>query len=518
VRSKEVPRADEGASHLAARFSADLFSGNDQVAGDIEFMGAIDRIGFRGSLSGRNSGNTRTPTGTLSNSGEEQTNFGGAFAYHHDRFSFDIDYLHFDQLLEIHEDPNEDPLATPRQDITHDRVHAHLLLPTRPFRFELHSGWQRNHRRELESIDATDPVLHLDLATFTTDLKAHHAPIRDISGTIGISLIDQHNRSRAAEKLIPEFANLAWGAFLFEEYSRDKFVLSIGARIDQHTLDIRETIGEEDFFVPSQSLDYSSFSGSVGAVYHLSDAVSLAGNIGRAWRAPTAFELFIDGVHEGTHRYEIGTITLAPERSLALDGSLRINTKTVSASLSLYRNMIDRFIYITPTGDVDAESGFDIFTYRQADASLTGGEFSIQYALSSHWVLGAGYDLVRGRNDELDLPLPLIPADRIMGTLRWNARSLSRTVLHPFAEIEMIGIMEQNRVSEFEEPSRGRVTFNFSGGFEVPLGDEHLLIDAGIKNVLNQQYRDHLSRYRAYADNPGMNAYLKFSIPLTFVR
>ncbi len=51
--------------------------------------------------------------------------------------------------------------------------------------------------------------------------------------------------------------------------------------------------------------------------------LSLAFNMGPARRVPTLNELFSRGVHEGTSRFEVGTLTLRPDQSLRLYGTLR---------------------------------------------------------------------------------------------------------------------------------------------------------------------------------------------------
>ena len=57
-------------------------------------------------------------------------------------------------------------------------------------------------------------------------------------------------------------------------------------------------------------------------VWRPAEALSVSGNVGRAWRAPTLFELFSNGPHLGEARYEQGDPGLRPEAGT--DGHDRI--------------------------------------------------------------------------------------------------------------------------------------------------------------------------------------------------
>ncbi len=86
--------------------------------------------------------------------------------------------------------------------------------------------------------------------------------------------------------------------------------------------------------------------------------LSLAFNVGRAWRAPTLNELFSRDVHEGTSRFMVGTPTLRPEQSLSLDGTLRWLRPRCYLELNAFVNRIDHFIFPRPPANVIRTRGF----------------------------------------------------------------------------------------------------------------------------------------------------------------
>jgi len=60
--------------------------------------------------------------------------------------------------------------------------------------------------------------------------------------------------------------------------------------------------------------------------------VALHLNVGRAWRAPTLFELFAHGPHIGEARYEQGDSTLRAETSRSVDVGLRVADRACAPS------------------------------------------------------------------------------------------------------------------------------------------------------------------------------------------
>ena len=56
--------------------------------------------------------------------------------------------------------------------------------------------------------------------------------------------------------------------------------------------------------------------GNLGFLYKLAEPVALVLNVGRGFRAPSSFDLFSNGVHEGTVAFERGDPNLKTEKSL----------------------------------------------------------------------------------------------------------------------------------------------------------------------------------------------------------
>jgi len=250
-------------------------------------------------------------------------------------------------------------------------------------------------------------------------------------------------------------------------------------------------------------------------VYRPIETVSLAANVGRAWRAPTLFELFSNGPHLGEARYEIGDAGLKPEAGTELDGTVRWQGARVRVELAGYRNSIGRFIYITPTDSfvhVTSTDSLRVYRYRQADARLLGGEAALEVDVARPLTLRARADAVRGTNRATSEPLPLIPPARVaLGAelhgsgLRWAERVR--------LAVEGEFVTRQTRLNPLDVPTAGYAVLNLEAGLDRPLGGGRgIRIDLAVRNVGNTAYRSFLSRYKEFALDPGRNLVLRLSL------
>src|SRR5439155_1659138 len=110
------------------------------------------------------------------------------------------------------------------------------------------------------------------------------------------------------------------GDYPLSEVGLGRVSVLAGGRVDVRRLaaDANAALGRSD-----ETRDYTALSGTLGVVYRPAAAVALTANLGRAWRAPTLFELFANGPHLGEARYEIGDPGLKPEAGTNMDVGVR---------------------------------------------------------------------------------------------------------------------------------------------------------------------------------------------------
>ena len=238
--------------------------------------------------------------------------------------------------------------------------------------------------------------------------------------------------------------------------------------------------------------------------------LAFAVNVGRAWRAPTLFELFTNGPHPGEARFEVGEATLEPEAGLNLDASIRWQSGRARAEVSAFHNRIAHYIYIAPTGSDTLLPGttdsLPVYRYQQSDAVLSGGEASLEVAATPALVLSARVDYVRGRQSDHQ-PLPQIPPLRGKLGAEWRGANA-----HGGLDLDLVA--RQTRLSPFDLGTAGYGLLDLYGGVDRHLGSRLLRIELQVRNALDTGYRDFLSRYKAFALNPGRNVVVRLATEL----
>ncbi len=386
-------------------------------------------------------------------------------------------------------------IDTPRQSVQHDRALLRLDLPIGLERVEGVAALQQNRRREFEEAD--DPELYLRLTTGTADVRVHHRPFGRVFGTVGLSGFVQQNETLAEEALIPGATTVNGAVYAAEQLVTGPLTLDAGLRFDARSIDVDEN---DDLGVTAQTRSYTALTGAVGAAVQLRRDLSVSVNVGRAFRAPILQELFGNGVHEGTLRFERGDPTLTPEASLALDGVVRYLTPHVYAELSGFLNTIDGYIYARASGETDAESGFDIYDFVQADARLAGAEARLDvhpHALHGLGIHLAG-DLTSGTNREADTPLPFVPPARLQTAVEYRAGRLgsAQDVELRFGP-EFVAAQRRDELPE-EVPTDAYTLWSASASASFAVGTATLTPTLSVDNLTDVAYVDPLSRYRPF--------------------
>src|SRR6185503_1367670 len=96
---------------------------------------------------------------------------------------------------------------------------------------------------------------------------------------------------------------------------------------------------------------FPTANGSFGIVYKPAKSFSGKINISSGYRAPNLAELYSNGLHEGTFRWEIGDVNLKAENAISSEVALIYETKIFSLNASVYRNQIFNYIYLNPTDE-----------------------------------------------------------------------------------------------------------------------------------------------------------------------
>jgi len=516
VIEKDLPDAVGVPGFVRGTMSAAYGSGNGLKDGALDLEGGSGSVGFRGSLSGRSSGDVHTPDYVLWNSGDRALGGSGTIGARGTWGSLSGTFSQRDERISM---TDEDPLATPTQRMSTSHARADLALPLGAARLEVSTGYERSRRREFEDDTTSTVGLGLLSQTYLADVHYHHAPLGQFSGLLGLSGLRTTFNKFGEETLIPPSRLNTVGIYAFEQSEGRRVNLSFGARYDYRRLDVDAdtALGNS-----AQTHTWSSAIANAGLLFHLTEPAALVINVGRGFRAPSSFDLYSNGVHEGTVAFERGNPNLKTEKSINTDVAVRAQTARLAFEVGAFVNLIQDYIYTFPTGTVDSASGFQIYDVTQGNARLTGFESAFQWHPTAYLHLQGTADYVRGQNTSTDQPLPNMPPFRATWTARLehgqrayfsiggetNAR---QTRLDP-AERQFFA----DAFGGAGYQSRPYTLVNVGAGAGFVAGSRTIMVDLSLRNAFDRRYADYLSRIKTNAVDPGMGRSLIARITTEF--
>lgn len=488
---------------------------NHEFGGVLKLEGARQAFGWRAVAIGRKSEALHTPAGELENTGfgslDGQLSAGlrgawGGATLRYTRYGGEF------KLLEAGGPPPgvpEGQEAGPERKLSDDRVQVSGNIVAGGLRLETKAQWQRHWLQEVsdEQVPGGPPPVpgqetvqfDLLLNTVTLDVLAHHALSGSVRGTVGAAGTFQDNDTRGPVPVVPDARTGSLALFALERATMGPVSLVGGARVDARRLTADADPGLGNL---ADRLDWGAASGDLGAVVEPTEGLALTANAGRGWRAPTLFELFASGPRIGEARYEIGRTDLNRESSFNLDLGARWERGRLRAEVEAYRNDINDYIYLAPTGDTI--SGLRVYRHAQADAVLRGLEAAAEIQPVTDLTLRARFDAVEGTNQLAREPLPLMPPPRGGLEIEYQSTELSWAT-RLYLSVEGEKFWTQRRLSTFDLATDGYQLLHFGAGIEKRVASRPMRLDVRVRNAGNVSYRDFLSRYKEFALNPGRN-------------
>jgi iron complex outermembrane receptor protein len=123
----------------------------------------------------------------------------------------------------------------------------------------------------------------------------------------------------------------------------------------------------------------------------LNDFIDLDIGFASVERAPSAVELFMNGAHLATGRFEVGNANLNSEKSNNIDFTLNFNYDNFFVSATVFKNNVDNYIYLKDETEEEHEehdedhkegdddhAGLILANYLQQDAELDGYELNLE--------------------------------------------------------------------------------------------------------------------------------------------
>jgi len=282
---------------------------------------------------------------------------------------------------------------------------------------------------------------------------------------------------------------------LFGEYSwrlgeRDRLIAGVradawDARDERDTLRVgmvtvpNPTSGESrDTTLPSGFARYErDLSGSPATAYL---------GLGHVQRFPDYWELVSAG-KEATD--SVSAFHARAEKTTQLDTGLVYAGRRLSASVSAFYSDVDDYILIQTAYPKGMRS---TTVTRNVDAYTWGGEADATWALAARWRLMGTLAYTQGENRSDDRALAQMPPLEVRTGLnyedpRWSAGVLWRVV----AAQDRYAVNQGNIVGQDLGPTAGFGVLSLNGAWRP---SSAILVSAGIDNLLDKLYAEHLSR------------------------
>ena len=459
----------------------------------------------------------------------------GSVGYNNDWMVSNLDYIYSHHIYGVFELAD---LTNPKDqseshfergfDGPHHIIDFHILSLQNTFfagesKFKLNLGFQNNHRQEIEAAGESDTSnmgeLDLMLNTFSYD-AGWITPVISSSTelTIGTQGMFQNNKNEGSRILIPDANTNEFSLYSYLKSSFDKFNIEGGLRYDNNYIEAGNVYGPYTAHPLNYNgqypnkLTYNTFNGAAGASYSLTNNLVFKLNFSTGFRAPDLAELFSNGIHEGTNRYEIGNVALSTEKNFQTDFGAVFQNSILRIQANYFYNSIKDYIYLQQS--LSLMNIYTLFYYRQADALIQGGEVSVDIKALDWLDFNSSYSGLAGTFISGGY-LPYMPADKIISKLTFDIPDVG-VLSGNYFTITMSNYFDQNKTAANETRTPGYTLFEVSFGSRVHWGLSYFDASLSVTNLTGKDYYDHLSRLKPYGIyNMGRNIVLTFNYPFS---
>lgn len=413
---------------------------------------------------------------------------------------------------------NDRDMQLPYQEVTDVLVSYNQNIDHGAFESVFHLSQHFNNRKEIET---ADNLIDLGFKQHNTFYNARiNFSTGKFSHNIGLqgNFLSNTNQDNVLDLLIPDASYAENGAYYMVNYELKSYFFQAALRYDYRHVKADasdQQFIDAGFVLPGEpknrmlSSNFSGLTGSLGLTKKIGNHQKIKANLSSGFRSPDLAELYSFGQHPGTNRFEIGNADFEREQSFQLDLNYAVTLDRFRLDWSVFANQIDNYIFFSDTGEIQPESGLQIWQYQQIEAQMYGSEINLQYiALENRQLkLNLGAALVRGKNKDFDEPLTFIPPDNFNFKVEYRFGQLQKTGV--FSKLRSVA--KQDRPGFNEEETAGYTLLDFGMKQDFDFGIHNLEASLAIQNLLDKTYVDHLSILRAFnIPSPGRNVVLNF--------
>jgi iron complex outermembrane receptor protein len=334
----------------------------------------------------------------------------------------------------------------------------------------------------------------------------------------GLNQSFQENITAGLQWIIPTFNSVNLAAFSMLKYYNESSSLSIGLRYDYRKLNVPEfrRFGKNYAY----ARDFNGLNAGITYIKLTQHKWQHTLSLQSAWRPPALNELYSYGLHYGLASFEIGDSNLVPERAWMLEWDVKKSFKKWQVEGSFYAQVFENYIYKRPLSApiLTIRGAFPALMFTQTSALIAGVDAVLRYKPAIGWQWESRFSQIYGQDLRLQEALFLMPANSMEHSLAYAFKSYKK-MAEPYAELRSLWVARQYRFApnlDFREPPAAYALFQLNMGFSYLVNPKWRAwnIHVTINNLLNTNYRDYLSRFRYFTDEPGVNFILRLHIPI----
>ncbi|MDD5183771.1 MAG: TonB-dependent receptor [Paludibacter sp.] len=244
-----------------------------------------------------------------------------------------------------------------------------------------------------------------------------------------------------------------------------------------------------------ENLNYAAH---LDLVYNLTKSQLFTFSLSNSYRAPSIEELF-KYINLGASIHE-GNVNLKPEQGTFSNLNYTLLGNNFTLKADVFGNYLTNLIREIQTSSIS-----NIWVNQNISKALfLGAELEGKWWINNHFTLLANVSYTHTRDIEANTALPQVPPLNGFASLNYNNKEIG-------ASFSTLWAADQNDIAPNETATAGHAIFNIDAhSTEIDLKNSHLQLYAGVNNLLNTAYFDHLSSTRGVLKlELGRNIYLK---------
>lgn len=188
-----------------------------------------------------------------------------------------------------------------------------------------------------------------------------------------------------------------------------------------------------------------------------------------------------------------------------MDAFLHVSVSDADAEIRVFGTEFTSYLIPVPTGDTNRASALPIYQIQDAGARVYGFEVDLEVPFGRFVRFHGSGEYVLGELTQSGKPLPRMPP----ATMRLALEHRSQRWL---ATVYTVGRAGQNRTGPFEAATPGSILAGCNLQYRAFVGHtiHTITLDAG--NILQSEWRDHLSQLRDVYPGAGRSVTLSYRV------